>query len=174
MSENTTTNKNITFKAKATVRVFKAAAEGKKTHQVTFKVSEIDGIELPVDKIDVYADVNTWTAEDFPDDQVGEITVEKVVDKENDRKFFYSLQSWNGKAKEAYQGKKGGNGRGGGGGYVRTPQEIHASAIAGVVKSAFELCNGIGKTDLDQIKAYANMGVQVYIEGVKKAAEELK
>lgn len=174
MSENTTTNKNITFKAKATVRVFKAAAEGKKTHQVTFKVSEIDGIELSVDKIDVYADVNTWTAEDFPDDQVGEITVEKVVDKENDRKFFYSLQSWNGKAKEAYQGKKGGNGRGGGGGYVRTPQEIHASAIAGVVKSAYELCSTFSEISVGSVEAYCNLGIKVYIEGVKKAAEELK
>lgn len=174
MSENTTTNKNVTFKASATVRVFKAAAEGKKTHQITFKVSDIQGIEIPADKIDVYADVNTWTAEDFPDDKVGEITVEKVVDKDNDRKFFYSLQSWNGKAREAYQGKKGGNGRGGGGGYVRTPQEIHASAIAGVVKSAFDLANGAGKTEISQVESLGNLAIKLYIEGVKKAAEELK
>lgn len=100
----------------------------------------------------------------------GEITVEKVTKEGGDH--FTVLSSWGGVTKPPYESgeRKGG---GSGKGYTpRSPEEVHTSSIAGIIKSAFDAAANTGKiTMADEL---IDLGIGRYFQAMDKVKERAK
>ncbi|HLO98021.1 MAG TPA: hypothetical protein VK171_05450 [Fimbriimonas sp.] len=155
---------NETFVGKLEVRSMDAEKEGAKSLAVTFRtVDKIEGFEGEKPKI--YASKDIWETSDFPDDKQGEATFEKVWNNDG-KTFTFFLQKWNGKEKAAYQ-PKGQGGRTGGGGYVKTKEEIHATALSGIIKGACEMCGNLGINESSSIEKLIKVPVEIYMNSIK-------
>lgn len=100
----------------------------------------------------------------------GEITVEKVIKEGGDH--FTVLSSWGGITKPAYEGGGGNKGGGGKSYQPRSAEEIHTSAICGIIKSAFDAAANTGKiTAADEL---IDLGLAKYFDAMDKVKERAK
>lgn len=161
---------NLTLVAKLKVMNFTESSATAKTHKVLFKVTgEVSGLpegDRAPEKPEVYAAKEIWDAKDFPDDLEGEATFEKVP-KDDGKNFFFVLQKWNGKEKSGYQSKQ--QGARGGGGYVKSKEEIHATALSGVIKGACEMVGNLGVSDADKARELMKVPVEIYLDSIRVA-----
>lgn len=114
-------------------------------------------------------DVATITKQ-AEEESEGEITVEKVTKEGGDH--FTVLSSWGGVTKPPYEA--GGN-KGGGGGKSYTPrgpEEIHSSAVCGIIKSAIDAAAATGETK--GAGTLIDLGLEKYFAAMDKVKERAK
>lgn len=174
MSEQQSTErKSITAICKASSYELPKTETGK-CISVTFKLKgeKPEGFTNPTFK--ALAHKETWTEADFADDEAyAEVTWEVQPPKEGEESKgpTYWLSKWNGKERAAYVPKAGGNGGRSGGGYTKTPAEIHSSSICGILKTSIEIsstqCNDI--SDYAQtFDTVANSAIDKYFASIAK------
>lgn len=157
----------------ASIQEVVAPKQGKDYASVTFLLADKEGLPAGYGKAPkLLVDTRIWSMELLQADLDHETNVEVVFEaKKNDKNEWVNfLSKWNGIEKPAYEGNKGGNRKGGGGGnwQPKSPAEVHAPSLGGIVKSAIEACVSAGFNDVDAIGAIIDTGVNRYLAAIEK------
>jgi hypothetical protein len=174
MSETT---QPIVITKPATIQEVVAPKEGKFFASVTILLDDKEGLPAGYGKTPkLLADTRIWSMEllqaDLNHETKGEITFE--ISEGNNGKTNW-LSKWNGKEKPAYEGNKGGNRKGGGGNWQpKSPAEVHAPSIGGIVKSGLESSISAGIVDKDKIEAIIKTGINAYVAGIETVEAKFK
>jgi hypothetical protein len=84
------------------------------------------------------------------------------------------LNSFGGLQPRENRSKGGGGGKTGSGYTSKSAEEIHASSIAGIVKSAFEYASQFDQEIADdRLTALIKVGVEGYVEGIKRCITDI-
>lgn len=160
----------------ATITEVAPPKDGKHHASVTILLDDKEGLPGDYGRTPkLLADTRIWSMEllqaDMNHETKGEIVFEIVKGDRGNTNF---LSKWNGIEKPPFEGNKGGGRRGGGGNYTpKTPAEIHAPSIGGIIKSALESCVSAGHLDKAKIDTVIGAGVDSYIGAIKRVNAEL-
>ncbi|MBS1725389.1 MAG: hypothetical protein JST51_01615 [Armatimonadetes bacterium] len=154
--------KTITTKGK--ILVVEPPSEKFKRYSLHVELSEpVEGFGKD-GPVKVLADTETWTIDDLVRGVEHEIAFEHIPAKEGKGETNY-LVSWNGKERAQWSG-----GRGSKGYKPRTPEEIHAPSIAGIIKSVIEGCIAKDVAEKSTIDTYLAISFDSYWDQMKKAS----
>jgi hypothetical protein len=158
---------------KATITEVNAPKEGSHFASITVLLSDKEGLPAGYGKTPkLLVDTKVWSLEslekDMKEELESELTFEiSVKDKGNTN----WLIKWNGKEKEPFQPKSKSGGKGG---YSKTPEEIHAASIGGIVKSSLEATASLGvKAEgfIDSFNAISQAAITTYYKGIDVAKQ---
>lgn len=142
MSETNNERRTLTAIVKASS--YEEPKAGGKCISVTFKFKgdRPEGFNNPTFK--ALANIDTWSVADFEDDSKEmEVTweVQPPAPGKEANGNTYWLMKWNGKEKAPYVSNN--KNKGGGGGYVKTAEEIHSASVCGIIKTSAEVTKAI-------------------------------
>jgi hypothetical protein len=174
MSENT---ERIVITKPATIQEVTAPREGKHHASVTILLDDKEGLPAGYGKTPkLLVDTRIWSMEllqaDMNHETKADLTFE-VSDGQNGKTNW--LTKWNGIEKPAYEGNKGGGRKGGGGNWQpKSPTEVHAPSIGGIVKSGLEAGIAAGIMDKDKLEAIIKTGINAYVFGIETVEAKFK
>lgn len=175
---STETTQPIVITKLATIQEVVAPKPGKDYASVTYLLADKEGLPAGYGKAPkLLVDTRIWSMEVLQADLDHETNAEVVFEaKKNDKGEPVNwLSKWNGIEKPAYEGNKSGNRKSGGSNWQpKSPAEVHAPSLGGIVKSALESSIAAGIVDKDKIDAIIKTGVSAYITAIETVEAKFK